>query len=74
MTTPAHVQPIVLYELAAWSMTTKPLFVGIEPGCARAVDVREQTKLAHRNDVVIVEDLMALARSIAAWALITRTR
>src|ERR1700744_4033888 len=29
-------QPIALYELGAWSMTTKPLVVGVHPGYVRS--------------------------------------
>ncbi len=56
--------PIALYELGAWSMTGKPLFVGVHPDYPRRRDVEEQTALV-RPDVQIVyslEDLAALAR------------
>ncbi len=58
--------PIVLYELGAWSMTEKPLFIGIEPGYSRRADVEIQTKLA-RPDVKIVYDLEALVKLIKEW-------
>jgi len=48
--------PIVLYELGAWSMTDKPIFIGIEPGYKRENDVRIQTRLA-RSSVPIVNNL-----------------
>jgi len=48
--------PIVLYELGAWSMTQKPIFVGVEPGYQRTQDVRIQTNLA-RPEVPIVNNL-----------------
>ena len=51
--------PIVLYELGAWSMKRKPLFVGVHPDYKRRQDVEIQTYLA-RSDVDIaysVEDL-----------------
>ena len=48
--------PIVLYELGAWSMTQKPIFVGVEPGYQRTQDVRIQTGLA-RTEVPIVNNL-----------------
>jgi hypothetical protein len=38
--------PIVLYELGAWSMTHKPIFVGAHPDYARRIDVVIQTNLA----------------------------
>ncbi len=41
-----QVQPIALFELGRWSMTTKPLFVGVNPNYPRKVDVYEQLKLA----------------------------
>lgn len=56
----ATLNPIVLYELGAWSMTTKPLAVGVEPGYARAQDVRIQTSLA-RPEISIVSSLRELA-------------
>lgn len=59
--------PIVLYELGAWSMTTKPLFVGVHPDYRRIQDVRIQTALV-RPDVQVVTDLSGLARQIVAWA------
>lgn len=38
--------PIVLYELGAWSMTNKKIFVGMDPDYQRRQDVEIQTKLA----------------------------
>jgi hypothetical protein len=58
--------PIVLYELGAWSMTSKPLFVGTHPDYQRGQDVAIQTMLA-RPDVSIVHDLPALAASVRNW-------
>lgn len=58
-------QPIALYELGAWSMTDKPLFVGVHPGYARRRDVEVQTRLA-RPDVVLVHTLEALAAQVLA--------
>lgn len=55
--------PITLYELGAMSMTTKPLFVGVDPGYARRRDVLLQTRLA-RPDVRVVDDLEQLARGV----------
>src|SRR5262249_22968491 len=45
--------PIVLYELGAWSMTDKPLFVGAHPAYERLHDVVVQTGLV-RADVLVV--------------------
>ena len=58
-------QPIALYELGAWSMTDKPLFVGADPAYARRLDVEIQTRLA-RPDVRVVADLASLARQVLA--------
>ncbi len=55
--------PIVLYELGAWSMTQKPLFVGIHPNYPRRQDVEIQTSLV-RSDINIVYSLEELARQI----------
>lgn len=59
----ATIQPIALYELGAWSMTHKPLAIGVEPGYEREQDVRIQTELA-RPDVKIVDSLRALAKAV----------
>ena len=48
--------PITLYELGAWSMRNKPLFVGVHPDYQRKQDVLIQTKLA-RPDIAVVESL-----------------
>ena len=56
--------PIVLYELGAWSMTTKPLFVGVHSNYARYQDVEIQTRLV-RPDVQICHSLVDLARMVA---------
>lgn len=52
--------PIVLYELGAWSMTDKPLFVGIHPEYERRQDVEIQTYLA-RPEIEVVYSLKDLA-------------
>jgi hypothetical protein len=59
--------PITLYELGAWSMTDKKLFVGTHPDYLRRQDVLIQTKLV-RPDVQIVESIDELAEEIIAWA------
>jgi hypothetical protein len=61
-------QPIVLYELGAWSMGTKQIFVGIDPEYPRRQDVEIQTKLA-RPDVCIVYSLDELIEQIHDWAI-----
>lgn len=60
---PQTLCPITLYELGAWSMTDKPLFVGVDPNYQRRSDVKIQTKLA-RPDVVILESLTDLAGAL----------
>jgi hypothetical protein len=55
--------PIVLYELGAWSMTDKPLFVGVHPNYPRKQDVEIQTALV-RPDINIVYSLEELARQV----------
>lgn len=55
--------PITLYELGAWSMTSKPLFVGVHPNYQRKLDVEIQSALA-RPDVTIVFSLPELAQQV----------
>lgn len=55
--------PIVLYELGAWSMTDKPIFVGVHPKYQRRQDVEIQTDLT-RPDVEIVYSLQELADQV----------
>lgn len=62
---PETLCPITLYELGAMSMTTRPLFVGVDPGYARRRDVLLQTGLA-RPDVEPVGSLAALAAQVLA--------
>ena len=58
--------PIVLYELGAWSMTSKPIVIGIDPNYSRKQDVEIQTKLV-RPDVKVVyslDDMIELTRKM----------
>lgn len=55
--------PIVLYELGAWSMTDKKIFVGVHPDYKRRHDVLVQTKLK-RPDVQIVYSVVGLSNQI----------
>lgn len=55
--------PIVLYELGAWSMTMKKLFIGVHPEYKRRQDVEIQTKFV-RPEIQIVYDLESLANQI----------
>lgn len=61
------VEPIALYELGAWSMTKKPLFVGVEEGYSRRFDVVEQTRLA-RPEIEVVYALPELAKRVSKWS------
>jgi len=47
-------------------MAPGPLFVGVDPGYARRVDVEIQTKLV-RPDVVVVSSLRELAGQLTAF-------
>lgn len=58
--------PIVMYELGAWSMTDKPIFVGVHPDYQRRQDVEIQTKLV-RPEVNIVYSLDELVVQVATW-------
>lgn len=55
--------PIVLYELGAWSMTDKLIFVGVHPEYKRRRDVEIQTRLV-RPDVEVVYSLEDLSRLV----------
>lgn len=55
--------PITLYELGAWGITNKPIFIGCDPGYQRTVDVVIQTRFA-RPDVVVVDNLPDLIRNV----------
>ena len=59
--------PITLYELGAWSMTTKPLLVGVHPAYQRRQDVIIQSRLARPALQVVtsLEALIAQARRFA---------
>jgi hypothetical protein len=58
--------PIVLYELGAWSMTDKVMFVGTHPDYQRKQDVVVQTALV-RPDVSVTHDLRDLVASVKGW-------
>lgn len=60
--------PIVLYELGAWSMTDKPIVVGVEPGYERERDVRIQTSLTRPDALPIVSTLSDLAAAVRVAA------
>lgn len=41
--------PIALYELGAWSMTNKPIIIGVDPEYQRIDDIEIQTILVRPN-------------------------
>ena len=57
--------PIALYELGAWCMTYKPIFIGVDTSYQRRVDIEEQTSLV-RPEIQIVYSLNELAQQIIA--------
>ena len=58
--------PIALYELGAWSMTQKPVFVGCHPQYPRRLDIEEQTSLI-RPEINIVYSLKNLSNQILEY-------
>jgi hypothetical protein len=58
--------PIALYELGAWSMTGKKLFVGVHPEYQRRQDVQIQTALV-RPDIHPVSAVAELAQEVVSW-------
>lgn len=60
------IQPIVLYELGAWSMMDKPIFVGSHYSYPRLQDVDIQTMLV-RPGVEILLSLEDLVEQIVSW-------
>lgn len=58
--------PIVLFELGSWSMTKKPIFVGIHPDYSRRFDVETQLEI-RRPDVTVVYSLDELADRLREW-------
>jgi hypothetical protein len=56
--------PIVLYELGAWSMTEKPIFVGVHPAYQRRQDIEVQTRLV-RPDISIVYSIQDLVKQVS---------
>jgi hypothetical protein len=59
--------PIVLFELGAWSMTGKPIFVGVHPEYERRVDIEIQMSLV-RPMMKIQYSLKDLAAEVRKWA------
>lgn len=67
---------ITLYELGRWTEAAmygkKELFVAVEAGYRRSIDVRVQTRLALPN-LKVVNSLEALADQVREWAVESRT-
>ena len=53
------VQPITLFELGKWLSVGKPLFIGIDPGYSRKLDVEIQVGLETKIDIVYDLDNLA---------------
>lgn len=64
---PETLCPITLFELGAWSHSTKPLFVGVHPEYQRRTDIEIQLHLS-RPEVQIVYSLDALADQVRNFA------
>ena len=62
-----YICPIALYELGAYSMTDKQLFVGVHPNYKRRTDVEIQTGLA-RPEIKIAYQLESLRYQITNWS------
>ncbi len=62
---PETLAPIVLYELGAWSMTSKLMAVGVHPEYERRFDIEQQIALA-RPDVLISYSLSGLAKLVTS--------
>jgi len=58
--------PITLYELGAWSMTPKNIFVGVDPGYVREQDVIIQTSLIRPN-IKVAKSLDELSHQIKKY-------
>jgi hypothetical protein len=57
------IQPIVLYECGAWSKTSKPIVIGVDPKYQRKLDVVIQTELV-RPGLKIASSIEELADQI----------
>ncbi|KKL58275.1 hypothetical protein LCGC14_2227030 [marine sediment metagenome] len=64
--------PIVLFELGSWSMTDKPIFVGVHPDYSRRFDVETQLEI-RRPDVTVVYSLDDLADRLREWDHMAQT-
>lgn len=58
--------PITLYELGAWCMTNKKIFLGVHPNYKRIQDIRIQTALV-RPEISLVQTLEELNQCVRSW-------
>ena len=58
--------PIVLYELGAWAMQAKPIFVGCHPDYKRRQDVEIQLSL-ERPSLQVVGTVTDLSQQVINW-------
>lgn len=65
---PETLCPIVLYELGAWTVSSKMLFIGTHPDYQRKQDVEIQTKLARPSSEVHTS-LETLIDRVAGFSL-----
>jgi len=61
------VSPIALYELGAWSMTERPLFVGAHEAYPRRADIEIQTRLVRPDVSTSATTLSALAGQVRRY-------
>jgi Nucleoside 2-deoxyribosyltransferase like len=59
--------PIALYELGAWSMTERPLFVGAHEAYPRRADIEIQTRLVRPDVSTSATTLSALAGQVRRY-------
>jgi hypothetical protein len=61
-----HLTPVALLELGSLVASSKPLFIGIEPGYKRQLDVEIQTRL-ERPEIDIVYSLPDVAEQVKQY-------
>jgi hypothetical protein len=64
------IQPIALFELGVWSVSEKPIVIGVERGYPRELDVRVQMGLLGRSRLVsnlpdLANEIRLLEHSVA---------
>lgn len=63
----ASICPIALFELGAWSITDKKIFVGCDRQYPRVRDIKIQMKLVRQDTIEVVDSLDSLAHQIEEW-------